>query len=397
MNDTTTFTSNSGEEVVKFVEKDIDEAMPNLPKYYTTDNPNFGRATQAACQALLSRLYLYAASPLFNPSGDKGKWQKAAAAAKKFMDTFTVYSLYPDYSKLFNQPSGTANNEIIFAHPFTTTNGHQTPMNNLGRRYGAYGGWWASNGPTQNLVDDYDMINGEPAFTWQNGQKTVNPKSGYDPQNPYANRDPRFDATILHDGSRFHGETLSMWVASDENSWGYDNYRQSTDNPTSNYVMRKFMPEEGELSWQVNYTQPWIFFRLAEIYLNYAEAELELGHEDVCREYINKVRERVGMPGLDASVTGEYLKSRLYNERRIEFAFEEHRYFDVRRWKIAYDVENRPAYGMEIVKDVNTDKKSYTPLVIVKRTFDNKMYFLPIATSEIRKNKGHLKQTSTWR
>lgn len=397
MSDSTKFTSNTGDELVAFIEKNLNEAMPNLPKSYSADNANFGHATQSACQALLSRLYLYAASPLFNPKGDKSRWQKAADAAKKFIDTYTEYSLYPDYGKLFSQPSGTANSELIFARTFTTTNGHQNPMNNLGRRYGAYGGWWASNGPTQNLVDDYDMINGEPPFIWQNGEKVINPKSGYDPENPYANRDPRFDATILHDGSVFRGDELAMWVASDENSWGFDNYRQSTDNPTCNYWMRKFIPEDEPLSWQVTYTQPWIYFRLAEIYLNYAEAEFELGHEDVCREYINKVRQRAGMPGLDASVTGETLRTRLYNERRIELAFEEHRYFDVRRWKIADDVENRPAYGMQIIKDVNTGKKTYKPFVVVQRTFSPKMYFLPISTTEIRKNEGHLQQTSTWR
>lgn len=397
MSDSTKFSSNKGDEVVTFIEKNINEAMPHLPKSYSADNPEFGRATQAACQALLSRLYLYAASPLFNTSGDKGKWQKAADAAKMFIDTYTDFALYPDYRSLFNQPSGSANSEIIFARTFTTTNGHNTPMNNLGRRYGAYGGWWASNGPTQNLVDDYDMANGEPPFIWKNGEKSINPESGYDPENPYANRDPRLDATVLHDNSVFHGDTLAMWVASDESSWGYDNYRQSTDNPTSNYVMRKFMPEDGELSWQATYTQPWIHFRLAEIYLNYAEAEFELGHEDVSREYINKVRARAGMPALDASVTGETLRTRLYNEHRVEFAFEEHRYFDVRRWKVAEEIENRPAYGMEIIKNVNTGKKTYNPLVIVKRSFDKKMYFLPISTTEIRKNQGRMQQTSTWR
>jgi len=86
-------------------------------------------------------------------------------------------------------------------------------MDNLNRRYGAYGGWWASNGPSQNLVDDYDMINGEPPFIWTDGVKSINPASGYDPQNPYKNRDPRFDASIIHDESVYHGDTFEMWVA----------------------------------------------------------------------------------------------------------------------------------------------------------------------------------------
>lgn len=327
-----TFTSASFDECVKFIEENISEAMPALPAFYATTDANFGRATQAACQALLSRLYLYAASPLFNKNNDKNKWQKASDAAETFLKTYKQYELYPDYIECFNQPSGTENKEIILARNFTVTNGHNAPMDNLNRRFGGYGGWWASNGPSQNLVDDYDMNNGEPAFIWSNGIKSINPASGYDPQNPYKNRDPRLDATVIHDESNYHGEFFEMWVASDGKSWGYDNYRQNADNPITNYVLRKFMPgEDTPLSWQTPCTVPWIFFRLGEIYLNYAEAQFELGHEDICRDYISKIRNRVGMPKIPATVTGENLRQRLYNERRIELAFEEHRYFDLRR------------------------------------------------------------------
>ena len=293
--------------------------------------------------------------------------------------------------------AGSANPEIIFSRNYSSSHGHDQPMNNLNNRYAGNGGWWASNGPTQNLVDDYDMTNGEPPFIWTNGTKTVNPASGYDPNDPYANRDPRLDATILHQGSTFHNQTLEMWVASDGKTYAWDNYRRNGDNPRTGYVLRKFNPEEGELSWQVEYTQPWIIFRLAEIYLNYAEAEFELGEEDVAREYVNKVRARVNMPGLPASVKGEALRARIRNERRIEFAFEEHRYFDVRRWKIAMETENRPYYGVEIVKDVETGEMTFNDLLLGQRIFTEQMYLLPIATNEIRKNNGTLLQTETWR
>jgi hypothetical protein len=177
-----------------------------------------------------------------------------------------------------------------------------------------------------------------------------------------------------------------MWVGSEGETWGYDSYKQSGDNPRSNYILRKFMPEEGvELSWQAAYTNPWIIFRLGEIYLNYAEAMFELGDEATCREYISKVRARVGMPAIPNSVTGEELRDRLYNERRVEFAFEEHRFWDVRRWEIAMDVENRPIYGMDITKDVDTGEKSYEPVLLLDRKFTEKLYLLPIATDEIRK------------
>lgn len=394
------FTSSSFDECVAFIEKDISEAMPALPVAYNTTDANFGRATQSACQALLSRLYLYAASPLYNLDNDIKKWEKASIAAKTFIDTYVpnTYDLHPDYETCFNQPSGTANKEIIFARNFTASNGHQAPMDNLNRRYGGYGGWWAGNGPSQNLVDDYDMKStGLPPFIWVNGEQQINPESNYDPQNPYNDRDPRFYATVIYDGGTYHGDVFEMWVSSDQKTWGIDNYRQNGDNPMTNYVLRKFMPDENTpLSWQMTYTIPWIFFRVGEIYLNYAEAEFELGHEDVCRKYINKIRQRVDMPDIPETVTGEELRTRLYNERRVELAFEEHRYFDVRRWMIAMDVDNRPIRGMTIIKEAD-GKKTYKVEKLLDRVFKPQMYLLPIATDEIRKNDGKLQQTRTWR
>ncbi len=390
-----TFTRNTFDECVEFIEKDLDEAMPVLPEKYASADANFGRATQDACKALLSRVLLYAASPLFNTSNDINKWQKAADAAAALLSS--DYSLYPDYREAFILPSGSENNELIFTRNFTTTNGHQAPMHNLNRRYGAYGGWWGSNGPTQNLVDDYDMINGEPPFIYADGVKTINPASGYDPDHPWANRDPRFEATITHDSTIYHGDLMEMWIASNGATWGFDSYKQSGDNPRTNYVLKKFMPNEDvALSWQDFYTNPWIYFRLAEIYLNYAEAMFELGEEGICREYISKVRERAGMPPIPANVTGEDLRKRLYNERRIELAFESHRYFDVRRWKIAMDVENRPIMGLDVIKNVDTGEKTYTEVLLLERSFEERMYLLPIATVEINKNEGSIVQNPGW-
>ncbi len=390
-----TFTRATFDECVEFIEADLDEAMAVLPEKYASTDADFGRATQDACKALRSRVLLYAASPLFSPTNDINKWQKAADAAEALLNS--DYSLYPDYREAFILPSGSENNELIFTRNFTVTNGHQSSMNNLGRRWGSYGGWWGSNGPSQNLVNDYDMINGEPPFIWADGEKTINPASGYDPDHPWANRDPRFDATVTHDGTIFRGDTMQMWISSDGATFGFDSYKQSGDNPRSNYMLKKFMPNEDvPMSWQDFDVNPWIYFRLAEVYLNYAEAKFELGDEDVCREYISKVRERVGMPPIPASVTGEDLRTRLYNERRIELAFESHRYFDVRRWKIAMDVENRPIMGLDIIKDVTTEEKSYREVILLQRIFEEHMYLLPIATDEINKNEGSIIQNPGW-
>jgi starch-binding outer membrane protein, SusD/RagB family len=393
------FKRSTFDECVTFIQKDLTEAIADLPaKYPSTDN-NYGRATQDACYALASRLHLYAASPLFNPTHDNAKWQKAADAAAVFVDSADRgYSLYPDYRNLFNQNSGASQNEYIFTRNFTASNFQQAPANNLGRRYGAYGGWWASNGPTQNLVDDYDMINGEPAFTWSGNSHAVNPASNYDPQHPYKNRDPRFEASIIHDSTVFQGTLLEMWVSSSGSQFGYDSWKQSSDNPRTGYWIRKFMPESQPISFAEHYTIPWPYFRLAEIYLNYAEAKFELGDEATCRQYINKVRARssVNMPPIPDNVTGEALRQRLYNERRIELAFESHRFFDIRRWKIANVIENRPIYGMDIFKDPGTGATTYSPVLLLqKNAYQDQMNLLPVDRAEVQRNSPDL-QTPGW-
>lgn len=398
---TVSFKKNTIDEVVTFIQKNLDEAIPDLPTSFASTDANYGRATKDACYALSSRLWLYAASPLYNPTNDLTKWQKAADAAAVFTEhADRGYSLYPDYRKLFNMPSGAAQNEFIFTRNFSSTNGHQAPPNNLGRRYGAYGGWWASNGPSQNLVDDYEMTNGQAPFTWSGTTQVSNGLSGYDPTHPYTNRDPRFEATIIHDGTVFRGDTFEMWVAANGvDQWGFDSYKQSSDNPRGGYQLKKFMPDENQaISFQIQYTIPWPHFRLAEMYLNYAEAKFELGDEGTARTYLNKVRARasVNMPAILATVTGNALRERIRNERRIELAFESHRFFDIRRWKIANVIENRPIRGMDIIKNVSTGVTTYSPVqLIVKNPYQDKMNFLPIETAEIRRSKD-LTQTKDW-
>ncbi len=396
-----TFSRSTTDECFAEIEKLVNEAMPDLPETYYTNDSNFGRATQDACLALMSRVTLYAASPLYNQTNDRSKWEKAAAASERFIkETEGVYELYPDYYECFKLDSGVLNKEYIFGRNFTKTNGHEFDHDNLNQRYGSNGGWWGSAGPTQNLVDDYEMQEtGLPPFTWVNGEKTLTPGSGYDPQNPYAGRDPRFDASIIHDETIFRGNVHEMWVSEDGETYGRDSNNWSGDNPRSHYVMKKFMPDDINRAMPPSdkYTIPWPFFRLAEMYLNYAEAKFELGDEATCREYMNKVRARAGMPEVPASITGEELRTKLYNERRVELVFEEHRYFDLRRWKIAMEVENRDLYGIQIIKDA-TGHKTYTPVMLWGKgnKFTEQMYLLPIATDEIKKNAPDLQQTWTW-
>jgi len=392
-----TLTRNTFDECVTFIETDLEDAIPGLDDAYHPGDSDFGRATKSACKALRSRMTLYLASPLFNTNNDRAKWQAAADAAFDLIDD-GLFSLHPNYTTLFNAESGSANNELIFARNYTASNYHSQPMIYLGRRWGAYGGWGANGGISQNLVDDYDMANGEPAYLKENFvNTTINPASGYDDQNPYANRDPRFYQSVNFDGTEYHGATLEKWVSEDTNTWGFDSYRESGDNPESGYTLRKFMPgEEIVLDWSTPFTSPFIWFRYGEIYLNYAEAMFELGDEQTCRDYINLIRARptVDMPPIPNTVTGEELRTRLYNERRIELAFEEHRYFDVRRWEIAKYTAEKDIMGMHIFKDTQgTNEKRYEPYVVFDRAWDEKLNFIPIESAEILRNNGSLTQT----
>src|SRR5699024_9886663 len=131
---------------------------------------------------------------------------------------------------------------------------------------------------------------------------------------------------------------------------------------------------------------PWIFFRYAEILLNYAEAEFQLGNEEICRKYINIVRDRPSVEMPEITESGDALLRRLQHERQIELVFEEHRYFDVRRWKIAPETENVPGRKIVIHKDPNTDKKTYTVEAFLPRHFHERNYLVPIPQSEIEKD-----------
>ena len=166
---------------------------------------------------------------------------------------------------------------------------------------------------------------------------------------------------------------------------------QTQDMTLTGYYLRKFVDESEPVSVSYHYTMPYPFFRLAEIYLNYAEAEYHLGNEDVAREYVNKVRARksVNMPPIDE--TGSTLLERIYHERQIELAFEGHRFFDLRRWRIA---DKNPLYGLIINK--TEDGFSYERFMVslASRETDWKdaFFLLPIHYQEIQKSNNSLEQ-----
>ena len=306
LQDPSLFKRSSLADCFAYVLAQLDDAASKLP----VNNGGtwaLGRATKGAALALKSRLTLYAASPLYNA----GTWQAAAAAAKAVMD-LNKYSLdQGGYAQLFLNPNS---NEIIFERLYFPNTAPHTRLE-LANGPNGYDGW-GGNTPLQNLVDAYQM---------NNGKSITDPTSGYDPQNPYVNRDPRFYASILYNGAPYRNSTVQVFLPGGKDSnQGPSNWNTSL----TGYYLRKFMNDAYPIDnpWSVAGAQPWIYFRYAEILLNYAEAQNEaVGPDASVYAAINAVRGRasVNMPALPGGLSQAAMRTAIQNERQIELAFEE--------------------------------------------------------------------------
>jgi len=364
---------NTYDECIDFIVKELDKAADLLPLSY--EGKDFGRATKGAALALKSRVTLYAASVYWNPSNDKSKWQKAADAAKAVLD-LNQYQLDPNYKQLF---TSNKSKEIIFMKQFNTEFGHSFDWTDSPNGFTG----WSRTCVLQDMVDAYEMEDG----SMPSAQQYVDGK-------PWEGREPRFYASVVCDGQQFRGREIEFYVSSTGNransgkdsEFGIDDWNASK----THYTIRKFMDESLRNPWNDKSAQPWIYIRLGEIYLNYAETQYQLGNEEAARTYINKIRERArgGKAGILPAITstGAALLGKIQQERRIELAFEDHRFFDVRRWKIAEQTENKPARKITIVRDDQTKKKSYKIEVLQERKFFPQHYLLPIPRSEIQRN-----------
>ncbi|SHG37895.1 RagB/SusD family nutrient uptake outer membrane protein [Pedobacter caeni] len=357
---------NSYEECLAFVIKELDDAIPLLPESYS--GTDLGRITKGAVLALKSRALLYAASPLNNPSNNRGKWQAAADAAKAMLNApgFMLYQ-GADYKQLFLEKF---NREIILSYGMNGTD-WESSLDVMIAPNGYHG--WSVYAPSQNLVDDFEM---------KNGKMISDPASGYDPSNPYLNRDPRFNATIIYNGTPFKGRNAEYFKG------GLDSPQSPVENwnaSLTGYNWRKYADESHDMDASGS-NQNWVIFRLAEIYLNYAEAQYELGNEPEARTYLNLVRSRpsVNMPPVTAGSTA--LSEAIRHERKIELCFESHRFYDVRRWKIAMQTENKPLRGVNITKNQN-GSFSYDYFSLQPRKFLEAHYLFPIPNYEMQKNK----------
>lgn len=364
---------NSVEEVVAQIVSDCDSAAHHIEAAWTNDwdNANKGRATKAAALALKSRVLLYAASAFYNPGNDMAKWQAAADAAKAVID-MNHHGLLPntDLKDLWNYTNSKTryNKEVIFATTARNTNSIES--NNA--PIGFTGGLGRTN-PTQDLVDAFEM---------SNGKAITDPTSGYDAAKPYANRDPRLNLFIVFNGATFKTGSLSRAVETFEG--GKDNLATNVNSTKTGYYMRKFLSEGASfnVTGSASIRKPWVLFRYAEILLNYAEALNEAsGPTQEVYDAVNAVRTRVKMPALPAGLSQSEMRARIHNERRVELCFEEHRFFDVRRWKLGESLFNNPVRGMKITKDGTS--LTYTPFIVENRIFESRNYLFPIPQSEV--------------
>lgn len=363
---------NTYDECMNSVISDLDAAIGLLPLTYTSEN--LGRVTKGAAMSVKSRALLYMASPLNSPVNSTTKWQAAADAAKAVID-LNLYSLFPKYKDLFLL-ANSYNSEVIWSRPYNYNLEYEDIYQELHQYPNGYGGF-AQTAPYQNLVDEFEMVSG----------KLPKDDPTFNPQNPYVNRDPRFYAMILFDGALFKGREVETFLPGGKDS------REGAIAPwnatETGYYIRKFVNDEiTNPSPSNNGNSPYILVRYAEILLNYAEAKYFTGDETTCRQYINMVRSRPGINMPPVTETGAALLARLQHEREIELCFEEHRYFDVRRWKIAPVVLNKIPKRMDVHKDPSTGVKTYTinTMEQFKFVFTDKNYLLPIPQSEIDKN-----------
>jgi hypothetical protein len=381
---------------INYITTLCDTAAKYLPvKQTEVANTDWGVPTKGAALALKARTLLYAASDLYNQAGNSNpaigytdsrrteRWIKAAIANKALLNLMSQvpYSFQSTYSALFLLKT-VRSNEVIFERRYPASNTFETLNYPIGYQTGKTG-----TCPSQNLVDAYEMSNGT-SFDWSNPVMAAN---------PYASRDPRLLQTVIVNNSIWKAANVQLWQ-------GGVNGKPIYHASKTGYYLKKYVDESLNLTTGLTSAKQWIYFRLSEIYLNYSEAMNEAygpTTTDTLKisalQAINSVRTRAGiaMPALPVTLTQEALRTKIRNERRVELAFEDHRYWDVRRWKVAENSLGAMVRGVNVLKDAN-GVFTYTPFDLEKRVFDQKMYLYPIPQSEIVKGNGNMVQNPGW-
>lgn len=431
-------------DVVEFIVEDCDAALAceELPWRITTDSEAM-RMTKAVAWAIKSRMTLFAASPLYNDGNNY--WEEAYSVNKAAVQALESngYALYDKLnqaavwgdekaylptaaSQYFNEyfcnsgayAADSADKETIYQ----LRDGANLDLANVDG-IGAILGYKTGTCPSQELVDAFETIDGQPVLDLAKpylDEQHLKPNynssnTTYDKNNPYANRDPRFYATVYYNGSKRYcnwsteaekksfenlgqgkGENvriITTWDAYEDAKGNIINSpeplmgRSMTGRtPTrTGYFQRKFLHPNSGVEMRLNGARH-KDYRLAEIYLNFAEAAMEAGHTDEAITYVNKVRARAGMPGLPAGLSGENLRQRIHNERRVEFALEGNRYFDVRRWhKPDEDLSatDRWITGAHITHMQDGTYKYERTILKERQCYTNKWLKMPIPLTEV--------------
>jgi hypothetical protein len=421
---------NSFDECVAFISSELEKAAVDLPLAVPSPSEK-GRITKGVALAFRANALMYAASPLYNGNTDladmvnkdgkhlisqtydANKWKAAADAYREFMTTTgATYKLYKEYDNdgtlnpylsCRNAILNDWNEEVIFARGASSIGPRQyelTPYHNGAPSRDVRGS--GGLGATQNMVD---------AFFTKNGRSIDDPQSGYVKEgytqfqtpdidhsieiyNQWANREPRFYVNITFDGSIWLNKSFGEITTRLYNTGNSGKQTGGGDYSPTGYIVRKGM-----------WTGPWddnsrsvILVRLAEIYLSYAECanESDPGSPEALK-YLNLIRERAGIPqygssSLPAPVGQEAMREAIRKERRVELAFENNRFFDVRRWKIGEQTQNGPIYGLNI----SADMPEFLKVVPFEtRVFNKRHYFFPLPSNDVNNDK-QLVQNPGW-
>jgi hypothetical protein len=365
----------SYDEVVNYIVKEIDTYKDGLQtdwkKHPDNVSKSDGRFELKSALAIKARVLLYAASPLNNPANDQSKWEKAAQAAHDVIASMNYkMPANRNYGNYFQGNTASANAESIFLVRAGTNNNLERanyPIATPGGNSGVT--------PTEDLVSAYEYI------------------GAIDPANPYKNRDPRLAATVVTNGSTWNSRVI------DQAPGGTDDMRKPNTSKTG-YYLKKFIKDNLNLTQGATDYDVWIVFRYAEILLNYAEAMSQAygpdaqpsGFTMTARQALTEVRNSASasLPAITTSSSAEFLQA-VKHERQVELAFEDHRYWDLLRWKEAEQVLNKPVKGLEITKDAE-GIFVYKTVNVAERTFHTPNYRLPFSRAEIVNSGGTMTQ-----
>lgn len=413
------------EKILADLQRIIDEQL--LPVKQA--DSDLGRPTLGAAMAYKARVLLYYASPLNNENWatDNTRWKAAAQAAYDLMQT-NYYSLITNTTLWENQFFGADNSERIFQRMED-----KIAYESGGNRYRFWADFCLYHGapgtgarqlgggtyPTQNFVDMFEMADGTPPIqlgvNYNGLNPVINTASGYTDEEMYKNRDPRFYMTVAYDGvptwfGPSAGKDSIKIYESDELNPGISAQHTSSNRYNVGYITKKLWPREfSGLTPKTEVIMPWIFFRYTEVYLIYAEAMNEafgpdtdgLGTGMTARQALNTVRNRFASEtGIQRDVQvaagdKEGLRERIMNENAVEFFLEEHRWWDVCRWKKGVETFNRPVYRIRVKRKADGTKELIRDL-IETRKFEDYMHRYPLPKSEVEKSRGILKQNPGW-